>query len=91
MRKLPSIKEEEPARYKGRDDTKLKHPSQYWVEHKTQRGGAWTLQERKAFHVGIEAAFDFFIRLDTKNATSKQVAEDLRWFHRHNKATLSKL
>ena len=36
--------------------------------------------EKKAFYAGIEAAFDFFLSLDLKTSTAKQVAEDLRWF-----------
>jgi hypothetical protein len=71
----------------------LKHPSQYWTEYNGEKTQTPRQQReiRKAFHAGIEATFDFLLSFKHNEETAEQIAEDLRWFRRHNKATLNNL
>ena len=77
-------------------EKELKHPSKYWVEYKSKTYNKSKSEKelreiRKAFYAGIDATFDFFLTFDHSQSTAKQVAEDLRWFHRHSKARLIRL
>ena len=60
----------------------MKRPNEYWTEYKANRYGSMAIPlkrlayEKKAFYAGIEAAFDFFLSLDLKTSTAKQVAEE---------------